>query len=361
MSRELWAAVEVLADAWRTAGTVQGYAKVFADPQHGLRQPLMETISYMKNLEAQRLLLAPVLRQALPDEYGRFLQAPGATEFHQQGERLAQAYLWTVEWWRSRLPGYPAMPVPQLIRNGPLGADELPLRVPWREDLRRQGLQFSGAPPQVPNLLSAPARLLDEAARAVGAAVTRCSQAQELAQAQAALTADDRATLANARGQARAALRPQRLDTEAGNLVVDRMAYRQAVMADVTNQLRGGALRYSDAFRAADRLLEQAAALLSQAVVNGPAPKVGPVLRAERLYGGHGWTEIVLPELFGIFGQVGDVMLFDTPALNDAIHVESLGYEFKQGSEGKATVGGRLLPDSAGLRAWPWLSQEAPT
>jgi hypothetical protein len=55
------------------------------------------------------------------------------------------------------------------------------------------------------------------------------------------------------------------------------------------------------------------------------------------------------------------VLLFDTPALKDAMHVEHLIYEFKQGSEGKATVSGRLLPDSAGLRARPWLSQEAPT
>lgn len=354
MSRELWAAVELLADAWRDVETVQRYAEVFADPQLQLGRRLMETLSYAKNLEAQRLLLAPVLQQALPNEYGRFLQEPGADEFHQRGERIARAYLWTVEWWRSRLPGYPSMPLPQLVRNSPLSADELSLRVPWREDLRRQRLQFSPAPPSVPGLLGAPAQPLDEAARVVGAAVTRCPQTQELEQAQAALTTDDQAALTTARAEVRAALHPDRLRAEAGNDLDSRVAYRHAVLADTVNRLRGGARRYSDAFHAADRLLEQAAALISQAVVNGSAPKIGPVLRGERLYGGSGWTEIVAPEWYGILGQRGDIVLFDTPVLRDAMHVERFKYEFRQGSSGKATIRGRLLPDSAGLRAQRW-------
>ena len=353
MSRELWAAIELLADAWRNVETVQRYTEVF-DIQQGLGRRLMETLSYAKNLEAQRLLLAPVLQQALPNEDGRFLQEPGADEFHQRGEQIAQAYLWTVEWWRSRLPGYPSMPVPQLVRNSPLSADELSLRVPWREDLRRQRLQFSPAPPSVPDLLHAPAQPLDEAARAVGSAVDRCPQAQELQQAHAALTADDQAALTTARAKARAALYTDRLQTEVGNDLDSRVAYRHAVLADTVNRLSGGARRYSDAFHAADRLLEQAAALFSQTVVNGPAPKIGPVLRGERLYGGHGWTEIVVPEWFGILGQLGDVVRFDTPALQDAMHVESFTHEFRQGGSGRATIRGRLLPDSAGLRARTW-------
>jgi hypothetical protein len=132
------------------------------------------------------------------------------------------------------------------------------------------------------------------------------------------------------------------------------MSYRQAVMVDIVNRLRGSARRYSDAFRAADELLDQAAALLSQAIVNGPAPKIGPVLRGERLYGGHGWTEIGVPELYGIFGQLGDVVLFNTPALQDAMHVTSFTHEFRQEASGRMTIRGRLLPDSAGLRAQTW-------
>jgi hypothetical protein len=97
MSRELWAAVELLADAWRNVETVQRYAEVFADNQQGLGRRLMEILSYMKNLEAQRLLLAPVLQQALPNEYGRFLQEPGADEFHQRGEVTIQG-AWVALW-----------------------------------------------------------------------------------------------------------------------------------------------------------------------------------------------------------------------------------------------------------------------
>ncbi len=135
---------------------------------------------------------------------------------------------------------------------------------------------------------------------------------------------------------------------------MDRLNYREAVIAEALDGLRNGARHYSDAFDAVDQLVEQAAALFSQAIVNGPVPKIGPVLRGERLHGGHGWTEVVVPEPFGLFGQQGDVVLFDTPALTDAMHVAGIGQTIQIESWGRAAFTGYLLPDSAGLRARSW-------
>ena len=352
MTRQLWAAVETLADAWRRTDVARDYADVFTDPQHTLGRRRREILSGYGGFETQKLLLARILR-VLP-EYTGFAREPGGAEFLQRGERLGTAFLWTVEWWRSRLPAYPMMPAPQLVRNGPLTTQELTFRVPWPEELRRQGLQLTSAPPAVAGLLGTAPQPLDQAARAVGTALANCPQVRELEYARLGLTDDGRAALSSARDRARMALQPDQVDAAAGDLARNRLAYREALIADVVDNLQGDARRYCNAFDAVDRLLEQAAALFSQAVVNGPAPKIGPIFRAERLHGGHGWTEVVVPEWVGLFTQLGDVVLFDTPALTDAMHVEGTTLSFKAEQWGSATLAGRLLPDSSWLRASPW-------
>jgi hypothetical protein len=352
MTRELWATVEALADAWRRTDVARDYAEVLTDPQHALGRRLREILSSYGGFERQKLLLARILR-AVP-EYAGFSREPGAAEFLERGGRLGTAFLWTVEWWRSRLPAYPTMPAPQLIRNGPLSTPELTFRVPWPDELRRQGLQLTSAPPVVAGLLGNTPQSLDEPARAVGAALANCPQVHELERAQAGLTDDGRAALSSARDRARMALRPAQVDAAAGDLALNRLAYREALVANVVDSLQGDARRYIDAFDAVDRLIEQAAALFSQAVVNGPAPKIGPIFRAERLHGGHGWTEVVVPEWVGLFAQIGDVVLFDTPALTDAMYVEGTRLWWKAEQWGSATLSGPLLPDSGGLRASPW-------
>jgi hypothetical protein len=346
VSAPLWAAVEGLASVWRSTDIVPGYAEMLTRRTQGLGGGLAMILARFDNLEAQPLLLAHLL-QATPD-YQRFKQQPGAEEFLQRGGRLGQAFLETVEWWRSRLPGYPNMPVPQLVRGGPLSSDEVTFRVPWPRGLRGQRLQFTPAPPTAAGLLGMPAPAADAAARAIGTALVGSPQVQALQQAQEALTDEDRAALTSARDRARAALSPPELDAKAGELLLNRLAYREAVDADAVESLYGNARRYSQAFAAVDRLLEQAAALLSQAVVYGPARRLGPVLRAERLHGGDGWTEIIVPEPWPPL-RLAEVALFDSPALANAMFVEGMTIRLGRTS-GVATVRGRLLPDSPGLR-----------
>jgi hypothetical protein len=354
MSRELWAAVESLATTWQSSEAVQRYTEVFRDPRQPLGHRLREIFAGAAEIQAQRLRAAHLL--PVSSAYDAFVAEPGADQFLQRGDRLARAFLWTVEWWRSRLPGYPNLPTQQLVRDGPLTTREFTLRVPWLDELRRQRLQLTPAPPAVADLLDIPSHLLDEAARAVGAALERCPQVRTLTQTDAELTPNDRAALAGARSTARAALRPEQIDAKAGDQVLDRLNYREVVVAEALDSLHDGARRYDDAFRLVDRLIEQAAALFSQAVVNGPAPRVGPVLRCERMHAGsHDWAEVVVPEPCGLFAELGDVVMFNTPALPDAMHVEGITSKIKLERWGTATFAGRLLPDSAGLHARWWL------
>lgn len=345
MSAPLWAAVEGLADMWRGTDVVAGYAEVITKRTQGLGGALALIVAGFGNLEAQPLLLAHLL-QATPD-YQQFSQQPGADEFLQRGSRIGQAFLETVEWWRSRLPGYPNLPIPQLVRGGPLSSDEVTFRVPWPRGLRRQGLQFTPAPPSAAGLLGVPAPAADDAAQAIGSSLVDSPQVQALQHAQEDLTNDDRAALTSARERARAAISRSELDARAGELLLNRLAYREAMAADAVESLDGNARRYSHTFAAVDRLLEQAAALLSQAVVYGPVRRLGPVLRAERLHGGDGWTEIIVPEPWPPL-RLAEIVLFNSPALANAMLVEGMTIQLGRTS-GVATVKGRLLQDSAGL------------
>jgi len=204
------------------------------------------------------------------------------------------------------------------------------------------------APPSVAGLLGVPAPAADEAARAIGSALVGCSQVRALQRAQEDLTYDDRTALTSARDRARTALDPAELDAKAGELLLDRLAYREAVIADAVESLDGNARGYSEAFAAVDRLLEQAAALLSQTVVYGPVRRLGPILRAERLHGGDGWTEIIVPEPWPPV-RLAEIALFNSPALANAMLIEGMTIQLGRTS-GVATVRGRLLPDSASLR-----------
>jgi hypothetical protein len=208
-------------------------------------------------------------------------------------------------------------------------------------------LQFTPAPPSAAGLLGVPAPAADDAARAIGSALVDSPQVQALQHAQEDLTNDDRAALTSARERARAALSRSELDARAGELLLNRLAYREAMAADAVESLDGNARRYSHAFAAVDRLLEQAAALLSQAVVYGPVRRLGPVLRAERLHGGDGWTEIIVPEPWPPL-RLAEIVLFNSPALANAMLVEGMTIQLGRTS-GVATVKGRLLQDSAGL------------
>ena len=122
----------------------------------------------------------------------------------------------------------------------------------------------------------------------------------------------------------------------------------EMVAADAVESLDGNARGYSEAFAAVDRLLEQAAALLSQTVVYGPVRRLGPILRAERLHGGDGWTEIIVPEPWPPV-RLAEIELFNSPALANAMLVEGMTIQLGRTS-GVVTVRGSLLPDSASLR-----------
>ena len=208
MSRLVWHAVERLAARWQTSPIVAMYA----GPLTELTSPLGHALAGLttSTVDGQPLLHA----QFLPASRGfaQMLAIEGAREWLAAGKTVAGHFVTTVEWLRARLPGYPLLAAPQLVRNSPWTSGELPLRIPWLPQWRRAGHQFRSAPPGVADGLQLPHQAHDNDVRRLAAAIAATDAAANLEQTLAALTSADENALAGARAELRRRLagRPAR-------------------------------------------------------------------------------------------------------------------------------------------------------
>lgn len=344
MSRLVWDAVEGLATRWKTSPPVARYAAPFT----GLTSPLGRALAGLttSTVDGQPLLLAQFLPAS--DRFAQILAVQGAQEWLTDGKTVAHQFLMTVKWLRSRLPGYPLLAAPQLVRNSPWTSGELPLRIPWLPQWRREGLQFSPAPPGVADGLRLPRQTHDNDARRLAAAIAAADAAVNLDQTLAALTSADEESLTGARAELRRRLATDQLDATAGADLLKRYAYGEALMHQIIQRLPPRPREFALAAEAADRLLTQATALFSQHVIYGPPRILQGVRRVERTSGGDSWTEVVVDEPAGPPIRLLEVLRFSTPGLDQAMLVEACTVRIPTPDEpGESTVSGRLLPDSA--------------
>ena len=162
-------------------------------------------------------------------------------------------------WLRSRMPGYPTIPAPQLVPGAPLIVDGFGQPRPWTQDERRQGLQLRDSPPEITRLLNATvaeARRIAAAIRSLGTAMQGTGEWQRMQTAADTLTGPARAEL----GQGRRTASERLSEAEVRKVgPADRLEYREAVLAEVLAALSGPAAEYAQAFEAANHALETAA------------------------------------------------------------------------------------------------------
>jgi hypothetical protein len=343
VSRLVWDAVESLAARWKTSPPVVRYAA----PLTELTSPLGRAMAELTTSTAygQPLLHAQFVQAS--DSFAQIMTVAGAQAWLTDGTTVARQFLVTVEWLRARLPGYPLLAAPQLVRNSPWTSGELPLRIPWLAQWRRQGLQFRPAPPGVGDGLRLPHQAHDNDARRLGAAIAAADASVYLEQTLAALTSADEGSLTEARAELRRRLASDQLDATAGADPLKRYAYGEALMHQVIQQLPPRPREFALATEAADRLVTQATALFSQHVIYGPPRILQGVRRVERTSGGDNWTEAVVDDPPGPPIRLLEVVRFNTPGVDEAMLVEACAVRFPTPEEsGEATVSGRLLPDS---------------
>jgi hypothetical protein len=203
---------------------------------------------------------------------------PKWKEWFATAEAVEIAHGIMTAWLRSRMPGYPTIPAPQLVPGAPLTVDGFGQPRPWTQDERRRGLQLQDLPPEITRLLNATApeaRRITSATRILGTAMQRTSEWQRMQTATDALTGQARAELT----QARRTVSERLNEAEVAKVgPADRLEYREAVLVEVLSALSGPAAEYAQAFEAANRALETAAsdAFGQLAVYGQPALVHGP-------------------------------------------------------------------------------------
>lgn len=264
---KLWHALRDQAFAWRETDVVQRFARELPrnagsrssglpgllQHAHAAAAALMSRpMRYASALDMVADVVPEVDRDVLRDGHGQWLDAAG---------RVETAHRLTVAWLRSRLPGYPRLPAPQLAPGTPLTTDEFTHRLVWTPDERANGLQFQDAPPDVAAVLQAMRRDADiaQAARNVAAALVTTSEWEGLELARAALDEPGRHDLREVRRRLRDLLSPAAVDHYEPTLAFRRAEYREGVTAQEVDGLAGSAAEYASAFGAANALIESAA------------------------------------------------------------------------------------------------------
>lgn len=264
---ELWQALRDQAYAWRETDVVQRFARelprnagngstglpgLLRHAHAGAAALMSRPMRYASGLGMVADVVPEVDPDVLRDVHGEWLDAAGQVE---------TAHRLTVAWLRSRLPGYPRLPAPQLAPGTPLTTGEFTHRLVWTPGERANGLQFQGAPPDVAEVLQAMGRHGDiaQAARDVAAALVTTSEWERLELARAGLDEPSRHALREVRRRLRDLLSPAAVDHYEPALAFRRAEYREAVTAQEVDGLVGSAAEYANAFSAANALTESAA------------------------------------------------------------------------------------------------------
>ncbi|WP_249645563.1 hypothetical protein [Nocardia sputi] len=228
-----------------------------------------------------------------------------------------------VGWVRSRLPLYPAIPVPQFSPRGYRRSPECWRRLPWSQPILQANLQAEPAPPSVAVMLGLDSHEVLSSAQNVVAAFTNSAEWQRYADLAAALTEQDRHVLDDARHRVGVLLNPRLVGEYEPARNERRNQYRQQRVAEVVAELNGRPKELADAFDAIDDLIDRALVNIhGQLVVRGDVPLIQPINL--ELDGLQASFEFDGDEAF----NVGESVRLDDPLVMGAYLIEDMGFNY---------------------------------
>lgn len=354
----LWEAVAEHASAWADLPVVRRFAAQLprnaSQRSRGLPGLLQHVTASGGMVASRPLRLGTNVPQMLSvvDGGAPSVRPAVLNQWLEDATRVEGVHRVTVAWLRSRLPGYPQLPAPQLAKGTPLTTDEFTYRLTWTREELAAGFQFQNPPSEPLATLGATeqhAARVDDAARRLALALAGTAQCQRLRAADAALSPGDRAELAAARKAVTDASKPAVVDAHEPDLAVPRDAYRQQVVADAVGALTGPAREYADAFDAADRLIELACSdVFGQLAVYGTVA-VNGVTDLAAHGAGPGTVAFTVEDTIHL--ATGTVAWLDDPLFPDAVHLTGLSYSFDQALGMRVRATGRALVGTATV--WP--------
>jgi hypothetical protein len=265
-SADLWRAVSHLAQGWAAAPVVQRFAadlpRNAGQRSRGISGRLQEMEAGGASISAQPLRLTrtvQLMQNMPPSPISGTAPDPGnwrAWIDRAAGVEIAHGIM--TAWLRSRMPGYPILPAPQLAQGAPLTVGEWGQPYPWTRDERRQELQFRDPPPEITRRLGATPpgeRQIIDATRVLGMALQGSAEWQRMGTAADALTEPVRAELREAGRMVSERLSDAEVQKHSQRADA-RSEYRAAVMEEALAALADPAMEYARSFGEANRMLE---------------------------------------------------------------------------------------------------------
>jgi hypothetical protein len=363
----LWQAIRDLADTWTGLPLVRRFAGLLPRnaPQRssGIPGRLQEMEAGGAGISEHPLRVTRTMQlfQQMPSLSSQMQPASQEWDAWLDTARRAEAaHRLTVAWLRSRTPGYPNLPAPQLAPGAPLTAGDHDFRLTWTRQERAQGLQFQNPPPQIDQLLEATPtqqQQISHGMRAVAAAFERTEPWTRLDAATASLTDAARGDLAEARAEIARRLRDAEIDTHS-QLVLARFNFRVAVLADVLTGLFGAASDYATAFGAVNDLLETAASdVFAELAVYGPPSAVS---HPEDIDLRPGTLQLVsfsrgMSQDTGFIGflDLGQLIWLEDDLIPDAVRLIGATHSFGQSTASERWTGVILPGTGSAWSSWP--------
>lgn len=276
--KDVWRACEDLAAVIRECRDADALQRVFDqesrhEPPRPHERAVTELLAAMGMLRTRPLLFGLHASQLPPLpmpglNFENLLRVDGFADFMEAAARASGALLSLIEHIHSYMAGYPDLPVADLRPQSPrVHMDGLfdQSSMPWPLAARNRQVQYHGLP-------TAGLRGIDETQWGVKTDALRdrlraTPQWEAFTTAAIELPVEARDQLDDACRQFDERTDPAVIHTQAGPLLMRQFQYRQAALAAARDPLTGPARTYLDAFYAIDRLIDQAATVISERAV----------------------------------------------------------------------------------------------
>lgn len=342
MTKEIWTAVNELANKWRSSETARRVVSVM--PRDGVpsKDPLTEMLAEFRagSMRAHALRLNSELRYLMGQPMWERLKRPDSLDaWFRAAYEVEATFRLQLAWLRAQLPGYPLLRVPQLVANTPFTTHEFTWKAVWARGDMARGFQLS-PPPALPigtERIDASHELQE-----LASALRASDSWQRLATSRAALTEPERQQLHTECRALRAALSPERVDEFEPHLALKRHQFREEQMENAVARLTDGAAAYAKAFTDAAATVDFAVdGVLPQLVTYGHPKDVGVAADLDFL----GEDRIAFQPAIPIFWTSMLVFVSD-PLVEEVGQVTGVSINFGGGIENnRATL--RLLSGAA--------------
>ncbi|MFE9292020.1 hypothetical protein [Streptomyces olivaceus] len=354
----VWQAVTQQADAWGALPAVQEFAHQLPRNSRTLTNGVAGRLQQMQAAGADIAGTPLRLRREVrlfgqvphlnrdtpldPSRWGAWLQS---------AERVESAHHTTIAWLRSRMPGYPQLPAPQLAPGTALTTTEYTRRLAWRPGERAAGLQMMNLPPHATRPLQvtpSQARQLEESARALATALQASQPWQQLATARQALNEKSRKELSQTRARLRQRLSAAAVDAHEANRVLLRYDYRCTVLNEEIEKLTGPARQFANAFDAANQLVELAASdVFGQLALYGRPLSMQNVTDIDFEPGTPRHIHFTTHNESWL--NTGELVQIDDPLVADACRLIAATVSLSSGSAITTRLTAQILPGTASL------------